>query len=180
MGKATQDLRNEHDSILYVLKILDKMMLSDSISIEQRLRYYDELVYFLKTFADKCHHGKEENYLFHELIGKGIAGEGGPVGVMLKEHEEGRNYIAQMSRKLDEKKIDEFHNAASGYSELLRRHIEKENNVLFVIADKVISEDEQDNLYELFEKYEEEVIGHGVHEKLHVMIDTWAEIFDHE
>ena len=28
MGKATQDLRNEHDAILFVLQILDKMMQS--------------------------------------------------------------------------------------------------------------------------------------------------------
>ena len=58
----------------------------DSRDAESLLRYYGEVVYFLKIFADKCHHGKEENYLFKELINKGVTNEGGPVGVMLKEH----------------------------------------------------------------------------------------------
>lgn len=177
MGKATQDLRNEHEAILYVLRILEKMIQHDNMSAEARLSYYDELIYFLKIFADKCHHGKEENYLFKALVNKGIPDEGGPVGAMLKEHIEARDYVMQMSRSFDGKNIDEFHSAAVRYSDLLRQHIEKENNVLFVIADKVISEEEQILLYEQFEKHEEEVIGHGVHEKLHAMIDAWAEAF---
>jgi len=86
MGKATQDLKKEHEAILYVLQILDKMMESDNLEAESLLRYYGEVVYFLKIFADKCHHGKEENYLFKELVDKGIPNEGGPVGVMLREH----------------------------------------------------------------------------------------------
>ena len=68
MGKATQDLRKEHEAIFYVLQILDKMMESDSRDTESLLHYYSEVVYFLKIFADKCHHGKEENYLFKELV----------------------------------------------------------------------------------------------------------------
>ena len=82
MGKATQDLRKEHEAILYVLQILDKMTESDNRDAETLFHYYGEVVYFLKTFADKCHHGKEENYLFKELVNKGIPNEGGPVGVM--------------------------------------------------------------------------------------------------
>ena len=96
MGKATQDLRKEHEAILYVLQILDKMIDSKRRDAEIVLRYYGEVIYFLKIFADKCHHGKEENYLFKELVNKGIANEDGPVGVMLQEHAQGRDYIAQM------------------------------------------------------------------------------------
>jgi hemerythrin-like domain-containing protein len=178
MGKATQDLRKEHESILYVLKILDKMMLSDSSSAETLLRYDGELLYFLKIFADKCHHGKEENYLFIELVNKGIPNEGGPIGVMLQEHIQGRDYIAQMSQNLDNKDLSGFNTAAAQYRDLLRRHIEKENAVLFMMADNVISEQEQDLLFEKFEQHEESVVGHGVHEKLHAMIETWAEAFN--
>ena len=177
MGKATKDLRKEHDAILYVLQILDQMMLSKSSEEKSQLRYYDELIYFLKTFVDKCHHGKEENYLFKELVKKGIPDEGGPVGIMLQEHAQGRNFIAQMSQCLNEKDINGFNNAAARYRDLLRSHIEKEGNVLFQVADNVIDETEQDIMFEKFEKFEENIIGHGVHEKLHAMIDTWAKTF---
>lgn len=177
MGKATQDLRKEHDAILYVLQILDQMMQSDSNDFATSLRYYGEVVYFLKIFADKCHHGKEEKYLFKELVKKGIPTDGGPVGVMLQEHAQGREYIAQMSRSFDEKNIEGFNNAAVLYRDLLRQHIEKENNVIFMMADKVIDDQEQNLLFEQFEQHEENVIGQGVHEKLHAMIDTWAKAY---
>jgi hemerythrin-like domain-containing protein len=141
------------------------------------LKYYEELVYFLKIFADKCHHGKEENYLFKELINKGIPNQGGPVGAMLSEHELGRKYIAEMTHSLAAKDIVGINSAAAAYSKLLRLHIEKENNVLFPIADKVIDERQQEHMFEQFEQFEETVIGQGVHDKLHAMIDTWAEVF---
>lgn len=176
MGKATQDLRKEHDAILFVLQILDQMMVSDKDK-EALLEYYDEIVYFLKIFADKCHHGKEENYLFKELVTRGIPNEDGPVGVMLREHALGRDFIAQMSRSHEQEDVDGFHHAARQYRDLLRSHIEKENGVLFPMADNVISEQEQEALFEQFERFEENVIGHGVHEKLHAMIDNWAKAF---
>lgn len=143
MGKATQDLRKEHEAILYVLQILDKMTESDNRDAETLFHYYGEVVYFLKTFADKCHHGKEENYLFKELVNKGIPNEGGPVGVMLQEHAQGRDYIAQMSKSVDDQNISGFNYAAVQYRDLLRRHIDKENNVLFMMADNVIYEQAQ-------------------------------------
>ncbi len=177
MGKATQDLRKEHAAILYVLQILDKMMQNGGGDAESQLRYYGEVVYFLKIFADKCHHGKEENYLFKELVNKGVPSEGGPVGVMLREHSQGREYIAQMSQSFENKDLAGFNTAAVLYRDLLRQHIEKENNVLFMMAHQVIDDQAQDVMFEQFEQHEETVIGHGVHEKLHAMIDTWAEAF---
>lgn len=177
MGKATQDLRNEHDAILFVLQILDKMMQSKEQSKETMLQYYGELVYFLQIFADKCHHGKEELYLFQEMVRQGIASEGGPIGVMLEEHARGREYIAHMSHALSIKDLTAFHDAAVKYRDLLRQHIDKENGILFRMADRIIEEQDQNALFEQFEQYEESVIGHGVHEKLHAMIDVWAEAF---
>jgi len=177
MGKATQDLRKEHEAILYVLRILDRMLEPGNRDAETLLRYYGELVYFLKIFADKCHHGKEENYLFKELVSKGIANESGPVGAMLLEHIQGREYIALMAKSLDERNISDFGTAAVRYRDLLRGHIDKENNVLFVMADQLIDEQAQSRMFEQFEQYEEGVIGHGIHEELHAMIDTWAEAF---
>lgn len=177
MGKATQDLRTEHDAILYVLQILDKMMLSGNSEPKSQLRYYGELVYFLKIFADKCHHGKEENYLFKELVQKGFSDEDGPIATLLGEHAQARNYIAQMSLCLENEDMNGFHVAAVQYRDLLRSHIKKETATIFVTADKLLDEKAQEQLFEEFEKYEETVIGHGVHEKLHAMIDTWAKAF---
>ena len=177
MGKAIQDLREEHDSILYVLQILEKMVASGSLDLDTKFRYYGEVVYFLKTFADKCHHGKEENILFDELVSKGIHNENGPIGVMLSEHVQGRQHVAQMNKAVEDRNVAQFDEAAIQYAILLRHHIDKENNALFVMADNVLSETEQDLMFEKFESREEDVIGHGVHEQLHAMIGEWAKVF---
>lgn len=177
MGKATQDLMHEHEAILYVLEIVEKAMADDTKDSGSLLKFYDELVQFLKIFADKCHHGKEEGFLFPELVKRGVGVEGGPIGEMLEEHHIGREYIAQMNKAGDAADIKELNLTASKYRDLLISHIEKENDVLFVMADVLLDAQTQDELFEKFEEHEESVVGHGVHEKLHAMIDTWAEEF---
>jgi hemerythrin-like domain-containing protein len=176
MNKATQDLRNEHDSILHVLNIIDRMIDSD-LSQDKLAAVHTDLVYFLKTFADKCHHGKEENYLFKSMAAKGFSLESGPIGVMLSEHTQGREYIAQMSQSAESKDSQSFNQAAAAYRDLMRNHIDKENNVLFIMADNTFTAAEQDELFERFEQFEETVIGHGIHEQLHAMIHSWDEMF---
>jgi hemerythrin-like domain-containing protein len=175
MGKATQDLRNEHDAILHVLTILDKMLSSSTKSEAENLQFGNELVNFLKIFADKCHHGKEENILFIELENKGVPNEGGPIGAMLQEHQQGREFIALMNKSLESKDLANFKNNAIKYRDLLRSHIAKENNVLFLMADKLLDDKNQDELFVQFENLEETVIGHGVHEELHSKIHTWED-----
>jgi hemerythrin-like domain-containing protein len=177
MGKATQDLRNEHDAILHVFEIIDKMLLTTTKEDVEIFKFGNELIYFLKTFADKCHHGKEEDYLFKELIARGIPNEGGPIGVMLQEHQQGREYISLMSKSLESKDLINFKAYAAKYRDLMRNHIDKENNALFLMADKVLDDAKQDELFEKFEAHEETVVGHGVHEKLHAMIHQWEDEF---
>ncbi len=177
MGKATDDLRTEHESILYVLKLLAKM-LPDDPKDAKHLSDCNDMVYFFKTFADKCHHGKEEIYLFPTLIERGIPKEGGPIGVMLREHDQGRGYIAQMTKALETDDAKAYGTAAKLYADLLFRHIEKENDILFKMADQVLDGEMQQLMSEQFERFEQQVIGHGVHEQLHAMIESWTQTYD--
>lgn len=179
MGKATQDLIKEHDSILHVLKIMDKMV-SPGNTRENvaKLQHGKEVVHFLRIFADKCHHGKEEGYLFKALVAKGVQNDGGPIGVLLQEHKLGREFISVLNASLESQNVSGFNSAAIKYRDLLLAHIEKENNVLFKMADQLLDEATQNDLFEKFEKHEESVIGHGVHEELHSMIHKWSEEFE--
>lgn len=178
MGKATQDLIKEHEAIIHVLEIVDKMMASDNKKDIEKIEYYKELIYFLKIFADKCHHGKEENYLFEGLVINSLHKNDGLIKVMLEEHIEGRKYITLMDEALTVEDLTKFNANAINYSQLLKKHIEKENNVLFPLADELLDEKRQNELFERFEQYEETVIGHGIHKKLHTMIHRWAEQFN--
>jgi hemerythrin-like domain-containing protein len=174
--KPTEDLIHEHKAIEIMLSVMsviaDQILKGKGFDVSE----IDQIVDFLKTFVDKCHHGKEENVLFPALVAAGIPKENGPVGVMLHEHVLGRGFIKDIIDGAESYKSG--NNAASQsiayamlkYVTLLQNHIKKENNMLFPMADKVLNPTEQDLIYEQFERIEEEIVGHGVHEKYHKLI----------
>jgi hemerythrin-like domain-containing protein len=171
MSKAIDDLRHEHDAILSALGILDAMVGKLAGTKPPTGEDLWGFLGFLREFADKCHHGKEEGILFPELVKAGIPDKGGPIGQMLAEHVEGRGFIKTMDAAIG-RTVDKsaFAAAAGGYAGLLRSHIAKENDVLFPAADRVLSESELEAIYERFEQHEETVIGHGRHEELHALL----------
>jgi len=180
--KATGQLRDEHEGVRMMLAILEKVCgkLETVGSIDNE--HFDGILEFLKVFVDKCHHAKEEELLFPALIAAGIPEEG-PIAVMLREHETGRGYVGAMGRARasyavgDKSSSGEIIQNAQAYISLLRNHIEKENNVLFVMADGLLPEDIQDELLRGFEKIEEERIGTGKHEEFHGLIRKLGGIY---
>jgi hemerythrin-like domain-containing protein len=171
MSKAIADLMNEHEAILSAIQILERMIAAMGNATTVDTKDIHDFIGFLKEFADKCHHGKEEGLLFPAMVGAGIPEKGGPIGVMLAEHAQGRKFIRDMEESIstgvDRAKLAQ---AAGGYASLLRSHIQKENTVLFPMAEKVLPETQLVELYEGFEEHEEKVIGQGRHEELHAML----------
>lgn len=172
---ATQQLRDEHEGIKVVLTVLEQ--LAGELRQGHSVRTDDlaQIVDFLRNFADTCHHGKEEDMLFPALEAAGLPRNGGPIGVMLADHTEGRTHIRAMVEALkrlqnDEDAGTEFATHAQGYVDLLRAHIEKENQVLFVMAERMLPPDEHARLTTAFEEFEATHIGAGVHERYHEMI----------
>jgi len=171
MSRAIDELMHEHEAILFSLGILDKIAGAARSGRKIDLGDARKLVGFLKEFADTCHHGKEEGILFPAMEAAGIMNEGGPIGVMLHEHVLGRERIRGMNLALEGSGDPAaFAREATGYIELLRQHIDKENQVLFPLGERVLSPETLDALYARFEDHEERVIGHGRHEELHAML----------
>lgn len=173
MNLASEDLIHEHEAILYGLKILEKMIEMYSRTKNINIDEISEIINFFKLFADKCHHGKEEGLLFPEMEKAGIPKENGPIGQMLYEHDEGRNYIKFMEEGLH-KNLDLFVENALQYIDLLRNHIVKENTILFPLGDRKIPNDIQKNLLRAFEKHEEVVMGKETHEQLHELLHSFG------
>jgi hemerythrin-like domain-containing protein len=143
----------------------------------------EQAVDFFRNFADKCHHGKEERHLFERLAERGMPKQGGPVGVMLAEHEQGRSHIRGMAEalgrikddrerdgSLDRGAVNDLVGHALSYCDLLSAHIRKENDILFPMADQLLSPEDQEELEEAFERVETEEMGEDVHEKYHHMV----------
>lgn len=181
--RPTEELKAEHGGILRMLGILQaiiRKMNSQENFPKDRIEHIME---FLKVFADKCHHGKEEEFLFPALEDAGVPREGGPIGVMLQEHQTGRELVGKMDASIDglgTGRIDgesTFKEAAETYIELLRQHIDKENNVLFPMADQRLSQERQHQMSEQFERLERERIGEGRHETFHKLLEDLARIY---
>lgn len=175
--KPTAELSHEHRAILTMIRILGKM--ADRLDAGTPVDPDDleRSVQFIRVFADKCHHAKEEGYLFPEMEKAGIPRDRGPIGVMLSEHEEGRKHVAAMAgaipgiRKADRKAAAIFASAARGYGELLTQHIFKEDHVLFPMADARLSPDQQSSLEACFADVEEKIVGPGTHEEYHRLLE---------
>lgn len=180
--KATQVLRDEHEGIRAMLSVVESaaMRARDGKPVPASL--FTEAADFFRNFADKCHHNKEEAQLFPKLVEHGIPNEGGPIGAMLIEHVQGRGFVRGISEgaeryaKGDAGAVPALVSNTLGYVRLLREHIEKENTVLFAMADEVLSDSEQGILYQAFDEIERAHIGPGVHERYHAMIGEYQKI----
>lgn len=174
---ATEILRREHEAVLKMLDATEQVAEQIENGVKVRPEVFNDLLEFFQIFTDKCHHTKEEELLFPALLRKGIPSEGGPVSVMLHEHEEGRALIREMAESGRAYQSDaegagrRWTKAARAYAKLLREHISKENNVLFVLAERVLTQGELEQLAVSFEKVEIERLGVGTHERLHAKMN---------
>ena len=136
MPQATAILRKEHDSILRMLDATEIVIRRIDEGVKVKPQTLHDLLEFFRLFADKCHHGKEEELLFPLLKSRGMARAGGPTGVMLHEHEVGRALVREMDVAAEacsrgKAAQPQWARAAGSYVNLLRQHISKENNIPF-------------------------------------------------
>ena len=169
--KATEILMEEHRVIERVLVSLELAAKNLSSGRAVPADFFLKAADFIKGFADGCHHKKEEGVLFVALVANGMSKEAGPVAVMLAEHEEGRRLTRAMREGAermqggDQNAISQVTQNALGYVALLRQHIQKEDHILFPMADRLIPVEQQPQITAAFDHIEHEETGAGVHEK---------------
>jgi hemerythrin-like domain-containing protein len=181
--QAIEELKREHEGIMQMLLILEAVAGRLERGETMPADDLEAIIEFLEVFADRCHHGKEEKHLFPALGKAGLPPEGHPVEILLSEHRKGRELIAAMKRGLSRIKAGDpeggraFAEAASRYMDLLELHIEKENAILFPLAEARLDPRRDAELLAAFEKLEEEEIGPGRHEAFHALLrrlkKTW-------
>ncbi len=165
--KPTNILSDEHRVIERVLGAVEKLAKGPVDALEPWKKALD----FIRHFADQCHHFKEEKVLFPAMEAHGIPNQDGPIGMMLMEHEEGRSHVRAMFAAVsliennNEAAKDSLLSSAQAYCRLLREHIQKEDEILFRMAEEAIPAEEQKKLVADFAKHEVEEMGAGLHEK---------------
>jgi hemerythrin-like domain-containing protein len=178
--KPTEILENEHRVIEQVLDCLDAMVDESEKSGRVPEEPARQAIDFLRAFADRCHHGKEENQLFPMMEARGFSPHAGPTAVMRAEHVEGRTLIAAMEEAIpaasrgEGSACERWRTSARNYGFLLRQHIEKEDHCLFPMADQALGDADQTELLRLFDRVERNDIGAGVHERYLELADALA------
>jgi hemerythrin-like domain-containing protein len=157
MKMPTDILREEHALILRALGSLETAAAGLAADLSLSPGWWDEMLAWLGVFADRSHHGKEEYVLFPAMMKAGAPHPGGPIDVMLEEHAGGRALIRAMAEGVPAGRAA----AARAYVTLLRLHIEKENDIVFPLADTILDEADQRAVKRDFDGVEAELGREG-------------------
>ncbi len=183
--KATDILMAEHRGIERMLSIVDQAANRVERGELVPPRLFVDAATFFANFADRCHHAKEEKLLFTRMAERGIPVGGGPIGVMLAEHEQGRTRVRIMRAEGEQyaqgilQDPQKLVTAVHEYVRLLGQHIMREDRILYHIADQVLTPEDQRELVEGCERVEREDMGEGEHERFHAMIDELEGVMAH-
>jgi hemerythrin-like domain-containing protein len=163
-------LEEEHKVIQKVLRNIAVLAEELDSGRNPDLETFRSIVEFMRTYADKCHHGKEETHLFPLLEKKGVPVRGCPMGVLIAEHQRGRTLVTGLAAavepytKEDPSARKTLLGNLRGLMDLYPNHIWKEEYLLFPMTNKILNSEEQTELQEKFEAVEKDV-GIDVHHR---------------
>lgn len=145
---AIEIMMEEHNYIRRMLKVIRKACFK--VLKDEDVNYDDfySIISFIRNYADGHHHNKEEIMLFNRMVENlGVLGEKTIKYGMLVEHDLGRLYVKNLEEALknlkegnEEAKLDIIANAIS-YTDLLTRHADKEDNVIYKFAQRELNKD---------------------------------------
>jgi len=168
----------EHKNIKRVLKIARKLCINILNGEEVDYEAFNMMVDFVRNYADKHHHNKEEDILFKKMseeLGEEIAK--GPIYGMFADHDMGRLYIRNLTEALDrvkngdeDSKVDIIANAIS-YTDLLYRHIDKEDNAIYRFGEQRLSNEALIEVEERCREVEKKAEDKNIQKKYIEMID---------
>lgn len=150
----TGKLVNEHQLILRMVALLEKNAPRTAEGNYRNWQFYLDGIDFIRQYADRFHHAKEEDVLFKALIDNGMPKDNSPVAAMLMEHDQGRCFVGALEVAVHEAQTgrsDVYQAVADnalGYAALLRDHISKEDEILYPLAERVLPEGVRESILE--------------------------------
>lgn len=180
--KTIDTLRDEHNGVLFVLEQLERAVSAAERGSPVPKDVFADVQEFFAVFVDRCHHGKEETELFPRLT----AAPGRALVERLEaDHATGRELAGAYATAVQAYRPGLTESgahlaaAAREYAAFLRTHIVLETDELFRAVEALVEQDQE--VFDAFERVEEDRIGPGTHERLHAMIgglggriDPWS------
>ncbi len=172
----------EHENVRRMLKVIRNISYRVLTNGQYDIDDFPRIIDFVRTYTDKLHHGKEEDILFATMEKEleKLAKSGAITGMYI-EHDNGRLYMANLEKGVeafkkgnDEARLDIIANAIC-YTDLLDRHIEKENTAMYSFAEKMLSDEIKAYVDEESRKIDLEARSQGTQEKYENMLSELEE-----
>ena len=161
----TENLIKEHEEINELLDIMSKI----AMKIKSKDVFYpndvEEIIDYLIIIIDKSHHGKEDEVFYPELISSGIPNEKAPLSIINYEHTLAKRYLKDISSCVVNCKIgNDFSgellaDSLTNYVVVIKNHIQREEEIVFPIANEVLSSEKQNEISQRFEAIEQNNIS---------------------
>ena len=158
-SKPIQKLVDEHTLIKRLLALVPDLCDSVNADLESNREIVLQSVEFIKQFADKFHHAKEEDILFTYAKGNTDI-----LSVMLEDHKKGRYYVISVLLGLETGDASFVAYSLKHYRELLTEHIKKEDEILYPWIEKAMTKAQIDELEIKFDKIDLE-FGNSFYDK---------------
>lgn len=148
METALNMLSDEHKNILNIAGAMQKECEKIEAGKNIDADFFKKAIAFIRNYADKFHHAKEEDILFKELNKSEM--HCNPMQQMLYEHDMGRNFIKELESGVKENNRQKVIENAVGYAQLIQEHIFKEDSILYPMADESLSKKAKDAMLSKF------------------------------
>lgn len=170
---AIEILRNEHHVILEAMDLLEHQLHDIRRGDPFDTGFARWAVEFVQEFIDDAHHAKEEGVLFRLLASRGLAPDSAPLADMLADHRSHRELAAEMARALARGDARSFANCTLQLVELLRRHIRIENELVFNVAERLLTAADDVDAVQAFGRVVLERDGAMVRQRHLAAIECW-------
>lgn len=156
MTTSLEILTNEHKNILKVISAVENECekLENGKAIDKE--FLEKAIDFIRGYADKIHHSKEEDILFVEMCKNEENMHCNPTHQMRHEHDEGRKFVKELEKELNKGNKKKIIENAKGYCNLLKDHIYKEDNILYPMADESMDAKTKKSMLDKFNKIEKD------------------------
>lgn len=165
-------LMKEHRLIERMITVMNSNVENIKKQNEVDPSFIDKAVDFIRTYADKCHHGKEEDILFRALEKKDISAEHRRImDELIKEHVIGRNNVKKLveaKEKYLSSGTEFLKDVVSNTETLIEfypKHIEKEDKHFFLPCMDYFTKQEQDNMLREMQEFDRNMI-HEIYTKV--------------
>lgn len=162
MHRSLEILMEEHRVIEGVVASLLTFTNTLETGKAQPREVLGRYVEFFRGFADGCHHCKEEDLLFAKMIEFDFSKESGPLAVMTEDHKQARAFVGILADvsgavgPLSQEEVEKVRDTAAAYAEHLLGHIQKEDNILYPMAQQALPEAEVlDTMQASYSSFEE-------------------------